>query len=67
MSVTDYQMPPLSTADLAIIQKALTELPKHWLIHCSAGIGRTGPRLNPFGITCQVSRISLEQINCCYS
>lgn len=40
--VPDYQMPPLSSADLAMIQKALTELPKPWLIHCSAGIDRTG-------------------------
>ena len=40
--VPDYQMPPLSSADLAMIQKALTELPKPWLVHCSAGIDRTG-------------------------
>ena len=40
--VPDYQMPPLSSADLAMIQKALAELPKPWLIHCSAGIDRTG-------------------------
>ena len=40
--VPDYQMPPLSGADLAMIEKALTELPKPWLIHCSAGIDRTG-------------------------
>ncbi len=40
--VPDYQLPPLSSADLAMIQKALTKLPKPWLIHCSAGIDRTG-------------------------
>ena len=40
--VQDYQLPPLSSANLAMIEKALTELPKPWLIHCSAGIDRTG-------------------------
>jgi protein tyrosine/serine phosphatase len=40
--VPDYQMPPLSSADLAMIQKTFTKLPKPWLIHCSAGIDRTG-------------------------
>jgi len=28
--VPDYQMPPLSSADLAMIEKALTDLPKPW-------------------------------------
>ena len=42
VSVPDYQMPPLSSTDLAQIEKALSELPKPWLIHCSAGIDRTG-------------------------
>ena len=40
--VPDYQMPPLSSSDLAIIEKTLSKLPKPWLIHCSAGIDRTG-------------------------
>ena len=46
--VPDYQMPPMSSADLAMIQKALTELPKPWLIHCSAGIDRTGAAVEFF-------------------
>ena len=40
--VPDYQMPPLSSSDLAIIEKALSKLTRPWLIHCSAGIDRTG-------------------------
>ena len=40
--VADYQMPPLSSGDLAMIKKTLAKLPKPWLIHCSAGIDRTG-------------------------
>ena len=40
--VPDYQMPPLGGSDLALIEKVLAGLPKPWLIHCSAGIDRTG-------------------------
>ena len=40
--VPDYQMPPLASSDLAVIEKTLASLPQPWLIHCSAGIDRTG-------------------------
>ena len=40
--VPDYQEPPLSKSNLADIQQALTKLQRPWLIHCSAGIDRTG-------------------------
>jgi len=40
--VPDYQMPPLNSANLANIEKMLAKLPRPWLIHCSAGIDRTG-------------------------
>ena len=40
--VADYQRPPLSRSELAMVQTVLADLPKPWLIHCSAGIDRTG-------------------------
>ena len=40
--VADYQLPPLSSTDLTMIEMVLAKLPKPWLIHCSAGIDRTG-------------------------
>ena len=40
--IPDYQEPPVSSSDLKLIQKTLTALPRPWLIHCSAGIDRTG-------------------------
>ena len=40
--VTDHEKPPLGTGDLFKLRIMLSDLPRPWLIHCSAGIDRTG-------------------------
>ena len=39
---TDHRRPPLTVDQLAAVLQAYRELPKPALIHCSAGIDRTG-------------------------
>lgn len=39
---TDHRRPPLTEEQLAAVLQAYRELPKPALIHCSAGIDRTG-------------------------
>jgi len=40
--VADHQRPPLSPADLEAVERKFEALPKPVLVHCSAGIDRTG-------------------------
>jgi len=40
--VTDHKRPPLSAMELDAVEAAYRELPKPVLVHCSAGVDRTG-------------------------
>jgi protein tyrosine phosphatase (PTP) superfamily phosphohydrolase (DUF442 family) len=42
LPVPDYEEPPLSPKELADVAQAYTQLPNPVLIHCSAGVDRTG-------------------------
>lgn len=40
--VPDYQSPPLALDELIILERYFYELPQPILVHCSAGVDRTG-------------------------
>ena len=42
LPVVDHQRPPLSGAELKAVEQFFNELPRPVLIHCSAGVDRTG-------------------------
>lgn len=42
IKVPDYQAPPMSDSDLGRVLTAYNTLPKPCLVHCSAGVDRTG-------------------------
>lgn len=42
VSVADYKRPPLDDAELIKVWEAFRQLPKPILVHCSAGVDRTG-------------------------
>ena len=44
--VDDYQYPPLSVSELKMVWAAYQDLPRPVLVHCSAGVDRTGYAIN---------------------
>jgi protein tyrosine phosphatase len=42
IQIKDYKDPPLDTEELLVVAQAFDALPKPVLVHCSAGMDRTG-------------------------